>query len=103
MEKAKRILSLAGPHWKCIDLSGKTSIPQLAAVSERSALFFGVDSAPMHIAAAAGTPVVALFGPSGAFNWGPWIIKVPCPAFNVRRSKVLTAKEAGYRPLAFTP
>jgi len=72
MEKAKRILSLAGPHWKCIDLSGKTSIPQLAAVSERSALFFGVDSAPMHIAAAVGTPVVALFGPSGAFNWGPW-------------------------------
>ena len=26
----------------------------------------------MHIAAAVGTPVVALFGPSGAFNWGPW-------------------------------
>jgi heptosyltransferase-3 len=26
----------------------------------------------MHIAAAIGTPVVALFGPSGTFNWGPW-------------------------------
>jgi len=26
----------------------------------------------MHIAASVGTPVVALFGPSGAFNWGPW-------------------------------
>ncbi|KJR40803.1 lipopolysaccharide heptosyltransferase III, partial [Candidatus Magnetoovum chiemensis] len=27
---------------------------------------------PMHIATAVGTPVVALFGPSGAHNWGPW-------------------------------
>ena len=26
----------------------------------------------MHIAAAAGTPVVALFGPSGEKEWGPW-------------------------------
>jgi heptosyltransferase-3 len=26
----------------------------------------------MHIAAAVGTPVIALFGPSGEFNWGPW-------------------------------
>ncbi|HET9651135.1 MAG TPA: glycosyltransferase family 9 protein, partial [Usitatibacter sp.] len=32
----------------------------------------GVDSAPMHIAAAMGTPVVALFGPSGEKQWGPW-------------------------------
>jgi heptosyltransferase-3 len=26
----------------------------------------------MHIAAAVGRPVIALFGPSGEFNWGPW-------------------------------
>ena len=55
-----------------VDLCGKTNIKQLAAISEVSDLFFGVDSAPMHIAAAVGTPVVALFGPSGAFHWGPW-------------------------------
>ena len=89
MEKAKRILSLVGdspdstgaspvnlgqsPHGsRLIDLCGKTNIKQLAAISEVSDLFFGVDSAPMHIAAAVGTPVVALFGPSGAFHWGPW-------------------------------
>lgn len=55
-----------------IDLCGKTTIKQLAAISEASDLFLGVDSAPMHIAAAVGTPVIALFGPTGAYSWGPW-------------------------------
>lgn len=72
MEKAKKVLSLVGPSQGLIDLCGETTIKQLGAVSEMSSLFFGVDSAPMHIAAAVGTPVIALFGPSGAFNWGPW-------------------------------
>ncbi|MBA3070854.1 MAG: hypothetical protein FP829_01540 [Nitrospirae bacterium] len=77
MEKAKRILSLVPSLVTChssllVDLCGKTNIKQLAAISEVSDLFFGVDSAPMHIAAAVGTPVVALFGPSGTFHWGPW-------------------------------
>ncbi|HET9337554.1 MAG TPA: glycosyltransferase family 9 protein, partial [Casimicrobiaceae bacterium] len=34
--------------------------------------FVGVDSAPMHIASATGTPSVALFGPSSEIAWGPW-------------------------------
>jgi len=72
MEKAGVILALVGERRGLIDLRGKTTIKQLGALSGASKLFFGVDSAPMHIAAAVGTPVVALFGPSGAFNWGPW-------------------------------
>jgi heptosyltransferase-3 len=77
-DKAKRILSLVGDSLdsRLIDICGKTTIKQLGAISEVSDLFFGVDSAPMHIAAAVGTPVVALFGPSGAFNWGPWDNKI---------------------------
>jgi heptosyltransferase-3 len=76
-EKAKKILSIVSSRFtvhgsRLLDLCGKTNIKQLAAISEVSDLFFGVDSAPMHIAAAMGTPVVALFGPSGAFHWGPW-------------------------------
>ena len=55
-----------------IDLSGRMTLKQLAALSQKAALFIGVDSAPMHIAAAVKTPVIALFGPSGEFNWGPW-------------------------------
>ncbi|MCC6472760.1 MAG: putative lipopolysaccharide heptosyltransferase III [Burkholderiales bacterium] len=55
-----------------VDFSGRLSLKSLAALSARAKLFIGVDSAPMHIAAAMGTPVVALFGPSGEAQWGPW-------------------------------
>jgi heptosyltransferase-3 len=53
-------------------LSGQLSLKELAALTKASKLFIGVDSAPMHIAAAVGTPTVALFGPSGDKQWGPW-------------------------------
>jgi heptosyltransferase-3 len=72
MQKARNIISLLHDTSKIIDLCGKTTIKQLAAVSARSNLFLGVDSAPMHIAAAVNTPVVALFGPSGEEQWRPW-------------------------------
>jgi len=58
-----------------LDLSGQLSLKQLAALTAQARLFVGVDSAPMHIAAAMGTPVVALFGPSGDHMWGPWTPK----------------------------
>jgi heptosyltransferase-3 len=54
------------------DATGTLTLRELAAVTARARLFIGVDSAPMHIAAAMGTPVVALFGPSGEHEWGPW-------------------------------
>ena len=55
-----------------IDLCGQLSLKELAALTAQAQLFIGVDSAPMHIAAAMGTPTVALFGPSGDKEWGPW-------------------------------
>jgi heptosyltransferase-3 len=67
---ARRIRDLAGVP--VVDLSGRTSLPDLAAVLIEARLFVGVDSAPMHMAAALGVPVVALFGPSGEHSWGPW-------------------------------
>lgn len=70
MEKIASILRLC--RSAPVSLAGKTTLKQLAALSRRSLLFIGVDTAPMHIAAAVGTPVLALFGPSGEFNWGPW-------------------------------
>jgi heptosyltransferase-3 len=54
------------------NLSGQLSLKELAALAKAAKLFVGVDSAPMHIASAVRTPVVALFGPSGEKRWGPW-------------------------------
>lgn len=48
------------------------TLNRLAALIGRARAFIGIDSAPMHMAAAMGTPTVALFGPSGEDNWGPW-------------------------------
>ncbi len=55
-----------------INLAGRLTLKELGALIRRARFFFGVDSAPMHLAAAVDTPAVALFGPSGAFNWRPW-------------------------------
>jgi heptosyltransferase-3 len=51
---------------------GDLSLTQTAALSAASDLYFGIDTAPMHMAAAVGAPVVALFGPTDADVWGPW-------------------------------
>lgn len=71
-ELAMRDQILAGLTQPVIDLSGQLTLKQLAALTAEARLFIGVDSAPMHIAAAMQTPTVALFGPSGEVEWGPW-------------------------------
>jgi heptosyltransferase-3 len=53
-------------------LAGQLSLKELAALIARARLFVGMDSVPMHMAAALQTPTVALFGPSGDIEWGPW-------------------------------
>ena len=70
VEKAKRVIALAKSP--LMDLAGRLTLKQLAALIARSRLFLGVDSAPMHVAAAVRTPVVTLFGPSREQNWRPW-------------------------------
>ena len=70
MAMIARILSLcAAPP---VSFAGQLNLKEVASVARRAALFVGVDSAPMHIAASQGTPTVALFGPSGEIEWGPW-------------------------------
>jgi heptosyltransferase-3 len=56
---------------RLLNIAGRSDIRTLAAVLKRSALFVGNDTGAMHIAAAMGTPVVGLFGPSDPREWGP--------------------------------
>jgi ADP-heptose:LPS heptosyltransferase/glycosyltransferase involved in cell wall biosynthesis len=56
-----------------IDLRGKTSYNQLAQVLSGAVVHVGIDSAPMHVAAGLGTPLVAIFGCSYASSTGPWV------------------------------
>ena len=68
---------------KPLFFDGTCTLGQLGAITAESDCFFGVDTAPMHIAAAVGTPVIALFGPTGVEGWHPWhargkILRHPC-------------------------
>ena len=58
-----------------ISLAGQLTLNQLAAVIDGARLFIGVDSVPMHMAAALQTPCIALFGPSKLVFWRPWQVK----------------------------
>jgi heptosyltransferase-2 len=55
-----------------VNLVGKTSILQLGALLERCEVCLTCDSGPMHIAAAVGTPTVALFGPTDPVRHRPY-------------------------------
>ena len=57
---------------RCLDLTGATSLPELVEWIRRSDLLICNDSGPMHIAAAVGTPVVAMFGPTNPDRTGPY-------------------------------
>jgi heptosyltransferase-3 len=61
----------ARAHSSLVVVAGRTTLLQYAAVLRRCSLFVGNDNGPMHMAAAVGIPVVALFGPSDPAEWGP--------------------------------
>lgn len=69
-DRVEKILNLCKS--KPINLTGQLSLKELACLSSKSKLFFGIDSAPMHIAAAVDTPIVSLMGGSEPIYWGPW-------------------------------
>jgi lipopolysaccharide heptosyltransferase I len=60
---------MAGRHRR---LDGRTSLNALAALLQRAQVLVTTDSGPMHLAAAVGTPVVALFGPTAPWRTGPY-------------------------------
>ena len=61
----------AGMNRPPIDLTGKTAIADLPALLSQCHLFIGNDSGAMHVAAAVGLPVVAVFGPTDPGGTAP--------------------------------
>jgi len=55
-----------------VSLAGETSLLQLAAVLERASVLVTNDTGPMHLAAAVGTPIVAVFGPTDPVTTRPY-------------------------------
>lgn len=55
-----------------VNLVGQTTIRELAAILQRVQLLLANDSAPLHIAAAMGTPVIGLFGPTSIVRARPF-------------------------------
>jgi heptosyltransferase-3 len=70
LDRAREIVRLCRTQPRFYE--GNLSLGQIAALSAESDGYFGVDTAPMHMAAAVGVPVLGLFGPTNPKNWGPW-------------------------------
>ena len=62
---------IAGMKRKPVNLTGKTAIGELPALLSQCHLFLGNDSGAMHVAAAVGLPVVAVFGPTDPEGTSP--------------------------------
>lgn len=77
--------------------TGRTDLKVLIALLKRIDLLVTVDSGPMHLAAAVGTPLVALFGPTDPRLIGPYggdgvVLRVPlpCSPCSKRRCRIET-------------
>jgi heptosyltransferase-3 len=86
-EQIDAILDLAKrPHEA---VRGGATLREVATIYRQASLFCGVDTVAMHLAAAAQTPTVALFGPSSEWSWSPWqtaseLVLGPCPCKQTR-------------------
>jgi len=53
-------------------LDGRLDWPELAGLLTKARVYIGPDTSVTHLAAAAGCPTVALYGPTDPRLWGPW-------------------------------
>jgi len=88
---------------RVVNLSGQADLLDLAAVLERLAVFVTGDTGPMHLAAAVGTPVVALFGPSDPVRYAPrtvtsCIVRIDLPCSPCNRIRLPPERCRGHVP-----
>ena len=86
-----------------IDLTGEASLVTLGAVLARCALLVTGDTGPMHLAAACGTPVVAIFGPSLPARYAPVttahrVVRIDLPCAPCNRIRNPPARCQGHTP-----
>jgi lipopolysaccharide heptosyltransferase II len=70
-EELGRTIVQAAPA-RCLDLTGKISLPEMIEWIRQCKLMVTNDTGPMHVAAAVGTPVVGVFGPTEPYRTGPY-------------------------------
>jgi heptosyltransferase-3 len=71
-DEQRYTLEVAAALSEAVNLTGRLSLAQNTYLASRARLYVGLDTALTHMAAAAGVPVVTLFGPSNPVKWGPW-------------------------------
>ena len=76
---------------RVVRLDGKLSWPELTALIAGARIYIGPDTAITHLAAAAGAPTVALYGPTDPRLWGPW----PCGGLEVTWQAAGTIQRRG--------
>ena len=86
-----------------VDTIGGAPLLPLAAMLTRLSLLVTPDTGPMHLAAALGTPLVALFGPSSPDRWGPFsaharVVRVDLPCSPCNRIRNPPARCQGRTP-----
>ncbi|MCC6572661.1 MAG: lipopolysaccharide heptosyltransferase II [Planctomycetes bacterium] len=114
MDKPCAEVAAACKKARPVNLCGKTSLRELAALLDISRLLLTCDSGPMHIAAAQGTPVVAVLGPTDARRTGPYgqlqnvvtgdcelmpCLKRECPGLGIKCMRELDAEDVAERAL----
>lgn len=91
------------PDASVVDLGGDVDLLTLAATIARLDLFLTGDTGPMHLAAAVGTPIVAIFGPSDPARYAPRgphdrIVRVDLPCSPCNRIRLPPARCSGHTP-----
>jgi ADP-heptose:LPS heptosyltransferase len=96
------------PADRVIDVAGELDLLTLAAILRRLDLLVTGDTGPMHLAAAVGTPIVAVFGPSDPARYAPTgardrVVRVDLPCSPCNRIRLPPARCVGHTPdcLAF--
>ncbi|HEX4996863.1 MAG TPA: glycosyltransferase family 9 protein [Terriglobia bacterium] len=82
-DMTRRLVAAAGSGIRQV----QTNLEELVALCEGAKLFVGGDTGPMHFAAATGTPVVSIFGPTSSDRNGPF-----------RREDVVVERRLACRP-----